>query len=224
MRLCIIFVAQIKCQVSSINIDVHCYSLSFAVLVAVVAMLYQHRVVTLFIFLLTLLHLSYTSSRCSSRYCWSNWSGWTRSNTETRYRRSYCSADSIYCREGRDVSATRCPDRDYQDIVGDVETPIKKSDQELFAERLTRNENPDIQFSSEDARYMSARMISTLDYMVNELPRGFTLVIVGGYQDIEKGNASFPLQYEGMHVIPYIAYPSDTKNIRYIGLYPYRYL
>ena len=164
-------------------------------------MLYQCRVITLFIFLLSLLHLSYASSRCYSRYCWSNWSGWTRSNTDSRYRRSYCSADSIYCRVGRDVSATRCPDRDYQDIVGDVETPIKRSEQTLFAERLTRNDNSAIQFRSEDARYMSARMLSTLDYLVNELSRGFSLVVIGGYQDIEKGNASFPLQYEGMHVI-----------------------
>ena len=100
------------------------------------------------------------------------------------------------------MSAIRCPDKDYQDIVGEVETPIEKSDDELFAERLTRNENTDIIFNSEEARYMTARMISTLDHMVTVLPRGFSLVIVEGYQDIESRNVSFPLQYEGVHVIP----------------------
>ena len=161
-------------------------------------MLYQHREITLCIFLLSLLHPSCASTQCNSNSCWS---GWTRSDTESRYRRSYCSADSIYCEVGRDVSATRCPDRDYQDVVGGVETSIKRSERTLFAERLTRNDNSAIRFSSEDARYMSARMISTLDYLVNKLSREFSLVVVGGYQDIEKGNASFPLQYEGMHVI-----------------------
>lgn len=166
-------------------------------------------------FLLFLAHLACASSRqCySSRYCSTSWSGWTRSNTGSSYRRSYCSASYVYCREGRDVSAVRCPDRDYQDIVGDVETPIKKSDKELFAERLTRNENSAIQFNSEDARYMTARMISILDYMVTELPRGVSLVVVDGYQDIERSNVSFPLQYEGAHVILSIV-SLDTEDIQ----------
>ena len=179
-------------------------------------MLYQRKLVAQFSFLLLLVHLSYAGSWCYSRYCSYSWSGWTSSGTESSYRRSYCSASNVYCRQGRDVSATRCPDKDYQDIVGEVETPIKKSDRELFAERLTRNGNSAIQFSSEDARYMTARMISTLDYTVKELPTGFSLVVVEGYQDIERGNASFPLQYEGAHVTLYIAYPSNTEEIRHM--------
>jgi len=78
-----------------------------------------------------------------------------------------------------------------------VETPIRKSDNELFADRLTLNKNSAIKFSSEDARYMTARMISTLDYVVDKLPRGFSLMVLDGYRDIEKDNISFPLQYEG---------------------------
>ena len=164
-------------------------------------MLLQYKLVALLSFLLVLLRLSHAGSRCYSRYyCSYSWSGWTSSGTGSSYRRSYCSESSIYCREGRDVSARRCPDKDYQDIVGDVETPIKRSDRVLFAERLTRNGNSAIQFSSDDARYMTARMISTLDSTVSELPRGFSLVVVEGYQDKDKGNASFPLQYEGTHL------------------------
>ena len=166
-------------------------------------MSFQYKLLALFCLLLLQVRRSYAGSRCyyNRNYCSYSWSGWTSSGTSTSYQRSYCSSSSIYCRQGRAVSATRCPDKDYQDIVGDVETPITRSGRELFAERLTRNGNSAIQFSSEDARYMTARMISILDYTVNELPRGFSLVVVEGYQDKDKGNALFPLQYEGMHVI-----------------------
>ena len=173
-------------------------------------MLFQHKLVlvALFVFLSSAVQLAYASS---------SWSGWTRSTTvTTSYRRAYCSADNIRCRLGRDVSATRCPDRDYRDIVGDVEIPIPKSNQELFAERLTRNENSAIQFSREDDRYMTARMISTLENMVNELPSDFSVKVLEGYQDAEEGNATFPLQYEGIsHVIPYTYSLFEHGGIRY---------
>ena len=166
-------------------------------------MLCRYNLVLLSFIFFPLALASYRNSNCYSRSCWS---GWSSSNTGTSYRRTYCSADNVYCREGRAISAVRCPDRSYQDIVGVVETPIKKSDKDHFAERLTKNKNSEITFSSQDAHYMTARMISTLDYMVKELPRGFSLVVMDGYRDIDTGNVSFPLQYEGklyvaVHVI-----------------------
>ena len=167
-------------------------------------MRYQHKLVlaALFVFLPSVVQLTYASY---------SWSWWTSTTVTTSYRRAYCSAGNIRCRVGRDVSATRCPDRDYQDIVGDVGIPITKSNQELFTERLTRNENSAIQFSSEDARYMTARMISILDNMVNELPTDFLVKVLKGYQDVEEGNATFPLQYEGIsHVIPCIRARKNT--------------
>ena len=173
---------------------------SLADIFSLVTMLNRYRLATLFSFLLLRVHQSAGSYNCYSYYCSYSWSGWTSTTTDSTYQRSYCSADDIYCKQGRSVSATRCPDRDYQDIVGDVVIPIKK-DEPLFAERLTKNRNSAIKFSSEDARYMTARMISTLDSTVNELPSGFSLVVVEGYQDISEGSASFPLQYEGMHCL-----------------------
>ena len=169
-------------------------------------MRYQRKLflAALYVFLPSVVQLTYASS---------SWSRWTSTTGTTSYRRAYCNADTdTRCRVGRDVSATRCPDRDYQDIVGDVGIPITKSNQELFTERLTRNENSAIQFSSEDARYMTSRMISILDNMVNELPTDFLVKVLKGYQDVEEGNATFPLQYEGiLHVIPYTAYSSTEK-------------
>jgi len=79
-----------------------------------------------------------------------------------------------------------------------VEIPINKGS-ELFTERLVRNTHGSIAFSNEDARYMTTRLINALDYLIDELPSSFNLVVTDGYKDINEGGAAIPLQYEGEH-------------------------
>jgi len=122
-------------------------------------------------------------------------------NSATKYQRVNCRDDfnRVNCARVTRGSPRRCPDLDYQNIVGDVEIPIKKGS-ELFTDRLVRNTLDgvtSITFSSEDARYMTTRLINALEYLINELPSSFNLVVVEGYKDIDEGTATLPLQYEG---------------------------